>query len=160
MEQRALGDVSIDTVAVPPRGTVAVRELTMTGSFVDVGFDPGLAVAFGAAVGFLVAAAVGVVVAAAVDVVGDAAVSDADDASGPPAPRPANPSAAGGALGAGSAPLLPNDDPIAAAMITIAIRMPIHVFRPQPALALDAGGPVVSGATLAGDSEAELESEV
>jgi hypothetical protein len=132
----------------------------MTGSFVDVGaavaFDLGLAVAFGVAVGFLVAVAAG----AAVGVVGDAAGSDADEASGPPAPRPANPNAAGGALGTGSAPLLPNDDPIAAAMITIAIRMPIHVFRPQPALARDAEGPVVSGATLAGDSEAELESEV
>lgn len=152
----------IDTVAVLFGGTDAVRELTLTGSLVDVGamvgFDVGLAVDFGVVSGFLVGSAT-------LAAVGDAATSVGPGvASNGLAPWPTNPNpkpkpkAAGGAVGDGPVVVPPIEDPTAAARITTAIRMPIHVLGFQPELVGETEA--TAGVDGSGDTAVGLESEV
>ncbi len=135
IEHRAFGDVLIDTVAVLSRGTEAVRELTLTGSFAvrgdwldfDFGFADGVGVADETA-----------------ESDGAAAVSIGLAASS------TNPKPAGGGVVAGVGWLPPRVDPMAAAMITTAMRMPIHAGALQPVL-VEVGG---AGADVAGSGDA------
>lgn len=117
----------IDTDAVLFRETDAVRELTLTANFVDVGtavgLDLGFVVGFGVAVGFAVAAAL-VADDVAVGTVGTCVVAGRA--------CPITPRAAGGTVGDGPALFPPREDPTKAARITTAIRIPIHVRRLHP----------------------------
>ena len=158
IEQRAFGEVLTDTDAVLFRGTVAVRELTFTGSVVDAGAEVGFG--FGPAVGFGVLVGL-VVVAGVLAVAGDATVSvGAVVASDELAPWPTKPKpkSATGALGGCPGVLPPSADPIAAARITTAIRMPIHVRGFQPVLGSGVGS--TADAVGGGFAESGLESEV
>jgi hypothetical protein len=137
IEQRAFGDVLIDTEAVLFRDTDAVRAVTLTASVVVAGFGVGL----GVAAGFLVAAgAVG-------EGESSKSVSAGEDVERNVVAWTTGPKAAGGGVAAGFAGAPPRDDPTAAARTITTIATPTHERVLQPVFAAKPGDGNTSGAT-------------